>query len=236
MDTNNQAAKPDVVQQFIDAIAGDDLAALQRLVPVHGTEIRLGFRRIEKNAEDSVTLDLDGTPLNMAATLQREALAVYLVEMGAVPDQATFTSDDGHCWACHTVTPIEQATSFRMVKLTQALMNSASLTDWTCPGRRDLQDWPSSRALPGIFFGLLDNQDVMAFFGSVGVFRGLVDGVRVDILKDAGGFALQLNGAPCGRYPTMANSLQAVRDLLLVTAPPPDNGVLPLENEGEDQE
>jgi hypothetical protein len=225
MDTRTQAVPPDVMQQFIDAIAGDNLDALQHLVQQHGTELNLLFRRVTDDGNGpEVTLDLDGTPLNMAATLQREALAVYLVERGAIHSEAVFTSDDGNGWDSHTVKPMEQATSFGMAMLTRALMNSATPVDWTSPGWRDRDDWPASRTTPGSFLGLLDHPDIMTFIGTTGLFRGLVDGHLVQVRATEAGFVIHTDGVPQGSFPTMADSLYAVRELLKVTAPSEDQG------------
>lgn len=200
---------------FLKAIEENDLAALKVLVQQHGTAVELTFRKSEEMMpEEFCQVRLRGEPLNIAVYLRREELAIFLLEQGAVPKSASYSSE--HCgdWSQHEVTPMESATSFEMKALTKALMEGPHLFNWAETPCVDRSDWGGSSENVSIFQQLLTRKDVMQFMGEVGIFRGMVAGRLVEVKRRDHDFAIFMDGAIEHIEQSMEASLRWVWDKL----------------------
>lgn len=203
-----------VQKQFLAAIDSSDLPALEALVQIHGTELPLHLH-LDKNREDGLAhIDLQGTALNIAAYLQKETLAVYLAGQGAFHLPAQYSIENCAGWESFAVMPIEQATSFGMKDLTQALMNGTRPIDWSAASQHDRDDWGGSRPGQIVFTALTGSPKNMEFIGKTGLFRGLVEGVLVRVVEAKPGFDVFIDEKLVCNQATMSAGLLAVREAL----------------------
>jgi hypothetical protein len=201
---------------LVTAIEREADTAVASLLQRFGREVWLKHRRVEQREPCNVFHEIQGTALNIAAHLGKDALAATLVRQGAeVKTGYTYfgavddeNEDEGY--DVTTVTVIDDAVRNKLVWLARALMERSPGVDW---------NHQNSHTARGDFNSMLDDslfnhtrrfETTLEFLEEVGLFAGKVGQSMVRITGAAGSFNVVMDGLDKGYYPTMGAGLAAV--------------------------
>jgi hypothetical protein len=183
--------------QFLAAIRADDIDALKRLVLRHGTEIDLVYEYAGRTTQ----VEVQGSPLAVAACLKKDLLAAFLVRKGANHGYALHTCRTATFMHTQSVVPMQLAAHFGLPRLCSALMD-AGCVDWLEHNYSEDSDTGYSETDP-LLLTLSSNQDAMSLFETVGVFRGTFGSRFFEVVGRPGDFQvivddeLQRQGLAC---------------------------------------
>lgn len=203
-------------KHMVAAIERDDRALVKHLHQRLGNEVWLEHKRVEQRQSGAVVHGMAGNPLNIAAYLAKDELAVSLLQgtrdpwKGYVSFGAVNNDTDDHDTA--TITVIEHALSNQLPGLTRALMERVPGIDWNHKNAVTTFTGPFTDI--SLFDQLRSCQPTLDFVGTVGLFAGRVGQSLVRITARDSTFDLHLEGLFVGNYPTMAGSIAAVADIL----------------------
>lgn len=213
---------------FVTAIERDHAVAVAGLIKRFGLELWLTHTRLEPRQTGTIIHKMSGGPLNIAAFLGKDDLAVSLLQQGAQPLTSLASSGTAEDHAdgdtnSATCAVIEHAWDNKMPKLARALMEQPGGVDWNYASAVSTR-WCSGFADDSLFNKVRRFKDSLEFFGEVGLFAGRVGQNKVRVVKVDGTFEVQLNGSITGYYPTMACGIAAVAKKLglepIVPLPP----------------
>ena len=213
MQTTDLAPTLDLSGQFVAALQSEDLPALRALVLAHGTEVPLCFSS-QDDDDNECSTTVEGTALSVACHLQKEALAVYLVQAGAAQRAVSVFREGWFGWNSHTVLPIEPATSFGMKALSLALMRAEPSVDWSFRAISDSDDQCAGYPTPCLFSICFQEPKLVAFLENLGLFQGTVAAHPVRISKATDGFEVYLDHLFIGSKNTLKEGLELLRSRL----------------------
>ena len=186
-----------IAAQFLGAIRAHDSDALRRLVLRHGTEIDLVYQYASRTTE----VEVQGSPLSVAACLKRDSLAAFLVRKGANHGYALHTCKTATFTHTQSVVPMQLAAHFGLPKLCGALMD-AGCVDWLEHNYSEDSDSGYNETDP-LLLTLSSNQGAMSLIETVGVFRGTFGSRFIEVAGSRGDFQvivdheLQRQGLAC---------------------------------------
>lgn len=168
--------------QFLAAIRADDIDALNRLVLRHGTEIDLVYEYAGRTTQ----VEVQGSPLAVAACLKKDLLAAFLVRKGANHGYALHICRTATFTHAQSVVPMQLAAHFGLPRLCSALMD-AGCVDWLEHNYSEDSDAGYSETDP-LLLTLLSNQHGMNLIETGGVFRGTFGSRFIEVVGRPGDF------------------------------------------------
>lgn len=213
-------------ERFLTALHTNDLQAVTALVAEFGTEVYLTLKTQEQHdeGEETYLVEIHGTPLPMAAWLEKESIAMSLVHLGAVPASYGYAREGSFGWDACSVMTMERALTSGMLELVRALMDGPHLIDWSDFNYVDQDDWGAARPGPTQFESIRTRPDLLSMFETIGIFRGLIaaDTIATVRAEPHGGFVVTVNEESLGTYSGMPAALEAIWNFAgLIATPDP---------------
>lgn len=208
------SATEETQAMFFSAIIRNDSETLEHLISNFGHNQKLLYNYTHIRDGNSICNTISGPALIFACFFKRDELAVQLVKAGASNCEGRVSREGWFGWSEQSVSAIEQATSFQLPLVTNALMEHKQPVNWSYrPVYDDDSQGGTSNGDP-LFTELQSRPELIDYFETVGLFRGLIERRLVEIRRQDGMFTVQIDGANISKEPTMKTALACLNDQL----------------------